>query len=113
MAQFYKTLGIELIPREVKKGSVTWRGLVGNLELQIYACKKIDPPPVPKISLRFEVANLSDILNKLRLIDGVQIVMDEMQLPDSKSAVVLDPDGHSVELSELWGAKDEFDQEKV
>ena len=35
----------------------------------------------------------------LQKIPDVQVLMDIQELPDGKMAVVIDPDGHSVELS--------------
>jgi len=41
-------------------------------------------------------------MERVRSCAGVQVVMDIEMMPDGKKAIVLDPDGHSVEIVEAW-----------
>ncbi len=102
MADFYSALGAGMAPKSVKVGSVVYQGALGDLEVMIYLAKKSSPPPIPQISMRFLVENVAERLKAVSAVAGVQVLMDVMDLPDGKKAIVLDPDGHSIELIQLW-----------
>lgn len=102
MSQFYLALGANLKPKQVKVGSIVWQGFLGGLELIIYSAPKLNPAPVPQISMRFEVRDVEKSLESIRHVPGAEVLMDLMDLPDSRKAIVLDPDGHSVEIYQPW-----------
>ena len=107
LAAFYQVLGATMALKSVKVGSETYQGKLGDLDVVIYCIQNQDKIISPNLSLCFEVKNLSVLLGALKNVPGVQTMMDEAPMPTGKSAIVLDPDGRSVELIELWAEQGE------
>lgn len=107
LAAFYRVLGARMEPKAVKVGSETYQGQLGTMKVVIYAIENRDGVQSPNLSLCFEVKNLTGLLSELKKVPGVQAMMDEAPMPSGKSAVVLDPDGRSIELVELWAEQGE------
>ncbi|MFN7730179.1 MAG: VOC family protein [Bdellovibrio sp.] len=107
LAAFYQVLGAGMTLKSVKVGSETYQGRLGDLNIVIYCIQNQDKTSSPNLSLCFDVKNLSALLRDLKKVPGVQTIMDEAQMPTGRSAVVLDPDGRSVEFIELWAEQGE------
>lgn len=107
LAAFYRALGARMEVKAVKVGSETYQGQLGSMTVVIYGIESRDTSQGPHLSLCFEVKNLSGVLAELKKVPGVQTMMDEAPMPSGKSAVVLDPDGRSIELVELWAEQGE------
>ncbi len=98
MVSFFSALGVAMQVTNVKNGSVSYRGNMGDLEIGLFSIAKREKRLSPDLSLRIQVENISEVLIKLQQISGVEVLMSMQELPFGKMAVVLDPDGHSVEL---------------
>lgn len=102
MVAFFDALGAGMTAKQVSVGSQSFQGRLNSLEIVIYGIPKKENPTTPSLSLRFEVTQIIPIMEKLKALSGVQVLMDIEMMPDGKKAIVKDPDGHSVELIELW-----------
>ncbi len=102
MSAFFESLGAAMTKKQVRAGSEVYKGSLAGVELVIYGIAKKEKAPSPDFSLRIEVAKIEPIVEKLKSVPGVQVVMDIEMMPDGKKAIVLDPDGHSVEIVEAW-----------
>lgn len=98
LVEFYKIIGLDLKPKQVKLGSEIFKTEIGGVELIFYPVdgKEISFPP--PFQLSFVVPDLDVVFHQLALLSNATVVMDPIELPDGKMAVVLDPDGHSIEL---------------
>lgn len=102
LVAFYQAMGADLKPAQVKIGSQIYRGQLDNLEIEIYQIQKKSQTLTPDISIRFEVSDIATILERLKQLPQVQIMMDLEHMPDGQKAIVLDPDGRSVEIISLY-----------
>ena len=107
LAAFYQVLGATMALKSVKVGSETYQGKLGDLDIVIFCIQNQEKTSNPNLSLCFDVKNLSGLLRELKRVPGVQTMMDEAPMPTGRSAVVLDPDGRSVELIEIWAEQGE------
>lgn len=98
MVSFYQALGVDLKPANVKIGSQVFRGVLDRMEIEIYQIQKKNQNQTPDISLRFEVTEIEKVLELIKKIQNVQVMMDLEHMPDGHKAIVLDPDGRSVEI---------------
>lgn len=99
MLRFLGALGIEFMPKNVSKGGQCHHGFCGSVEITIYSLATARER-APNFQLSFQVAGLDQLFEKLCAIDGVISVLDPTLLPDGKKAIVIDPDGRAVELTE-------------
>jgi predicted enzyme related to lactoylglutathione lyase len=74
---------------------------VGSVEFQLYGINEKDPSSTPPMQLSFEVDNLDTVFAQLSLLAGVDVIMEPTELPDGKRTIVLDPDGQSIELTQI------------
>lgn len=102
LVAFYNALGANLVAKKVKAGSESYQGHLQDLEITIYSSSQKAAPATPSFSICFEVDNIGSVMQKLKGLADVQILMDIEQLPYGKTAIVKDPDGHSIEILELW-----------
>lgn len=102
MVNFYRALGAELSETPVRKGGVSYQGQLGNLTLSFYNVDKAAKSPSPNFAMRLEVDQLDEVMARVRDLEGVEVLMDCEMLPDGKQSILLDPDGHSLELVEVW-----------
>lgn len=107
LVAFYNALGANLIAKKVKAGSESFQGSLQDLEITIYEIPQKNDRSIPSFSMCFEVSEITSVITKLKALPDVQILMDIEQLPYGKTAIVKDPDGHSVEILELWVEKDQ------
>lgn len=100
MLEFYRIIGIDFTESQVDKGSQVCRAVIGGCEFSLYSVKTSEKKSVPILQISFIVDNLDKKVKELSQIKGVICIMDPTEMPDGKKAMVLDPDGHSVELQE-------------
>lgn len=104
MVAFYLAVGAKLEPKQVKGGSVSYQGSLGQMNLTIYGVSKGEGSASPNFSMKLEVENLSQIMNALADIQKIEIIMDQESLPEGRLSIIVDPEGHSIELIEPWRA---------
>ena len=95
---FYQTLGIEFTEELHAQGPRHFAGRVGEVVIEIYALKDegtVDTSP----RFGFSVGKLAEVIQALEAIDTL-IVKRPTQTEWGYQAVVKDPDGRSVELSQ-------------
>jgi catechol 2,3-dioxygenase-like lactoylglutathione lyase family enzyme len=97
-AEFYRNLGIEFLKEKHGKGPEHYSGKVGGTVLEIYPLSK-DAPMESGGRLGFAVPKLDELLKKLRA-HGVAVVEDAKETEWGYRAVVRDPDGRAVELTQ-------------
>lgn len=98
--RFYGRLGLEFQAKNVSKGGQCHKTFVGALEITFFGVKETANSRFPDLQLTFRIADLEKVVADLTAIDGVQCIMDPTILPDGKKAILLDPDGRSIELIE-------------
>ena len=104
MVDFYRALGANLQRKQISKGGESFFGILGNLEIEIYSIAKKASLASPDFSMRFQVLDIAATIQKVKQLPDFEIIMDIEMLPDGKKAIVVDPDGHSVELIQYWSA---------
>lgn len=102
MIAFYNALGASLEPKQVKGGGMAFHGKIGQLNLSLFGIAKEHGSLSPNFSMKLEVRDLSSIMQALSQINHVEILMDQESLPEGKLSIVIDPEGHSIELIEPW-----------
>lgn len=107
MVAFYNALGAQLEESRVNKGGQIFRGILGNLEVVLHSIAKPGEAPAPRVSLRFELQSIEAVWGKVKSLPQADIIMDLESMPSGKSFIVIDPDGHSIEIFERW--KDQGD----
>ncbi len=100
MVEFFGALGIPMKAMPVNKGTVAYRGNFSEVEICLLSIPKKDRLATPDLSFRLQIENISDVMARLRKLPQVQILMELQELPFGKMAVVLDPEGHSIELTD-------------
>lgn len=100
MLNFYQILGIDFTETRVDKGSQVCRALIEGCEFSIYSAKSMEKSNTPILQISFLVSQLDEKVRQLCEVPGVICIMDPTPLTDGKKAIVLDPDGHSIELKE-------------
>lgn len=100
MLGFYQIIGFQFTASKVDKGSEVYRAQRDGLEFSLYSIKSAQKPLIPSLQLGFTITNLDKIVSDLVKIPGVISILDPTELPHGKKAIILDPDGHSIELSE-------------
>ena len=96
---FYRTVGIELVEEKHGTGPVHFAGRVGDVVIEIYPLPDDGAPVDSSTRLGFAVENLNDVIQALEAI-GTKIVTPPKQTPWGIQAVVRDPDGRSVEVTQ-------------
>lgn len=96
---FYQTLGIELAEERHGMGPVHFAGRAGDVVLEVYPLPDDGSPVDVAIRLGFAVESLADVVRKLQAI-GAPVVTPPKETAWGLQAVVKDPDGRSVELTQ-------------
>lgn len=102
MVQFYNALGTNLQVQRVDKGGEVYRGVLGNLEVVLHTIQTQNEKQTPRVSLRFELDGIDQIWARIQALPNVDVMMDLENMPSGKSFIVIDPDGHSIEIFEKW-----------
>ncbi len=99
LLRFYGVLGFKFSQKAVDKGSQTWLGQVGDMSLEVYSIKESLSKKIPGVQMSFEVDSLEEVVKEFRAVHA-QIMMEPMSTKTGLMAIVMDPDGRSIELSE-------------
>lgn len=100
MLQFYSCLGLKFHQVQVSKGSSIYRTHIGTLEFSIFTITQVARKTAPALQLTFKLENLESTVKSLIQIPNVMCVLDPIELDGAMKAILIDPDGHSVELIE-------------
>jgi lactoylglutathione lyase len=95
---FYRSLGLNLVQEQHGKGPVHYASQIGSTVLEVYACTP-ESPATSTFRLGFRVPSLESALAVLAK-QGVEILSAPKDSPWGRRAVVADPDGHRVEITE-------------
>jgi lactoylglutathione lyase len=97
LLRFYSVLGFHFSQKQVDKGSLAWLGQLGEMALEVYGIKETFSGRSPNVQLSFQVAGIESIIEKVRDLK-LQIMMEPLQSSIGTIAIVMDPDGRSIEL---------------
>jgi len=95
--RFYSALGLVLNREKHGTGPEHYAAEVGATVFEIYPASSPCPPDA--VRLGFRVASVDETLSKLGQM-GVEIVAGPQESKWGRRAVLKDPDGHRVEISE-------------
>jgi lactoylglutathione lyase len=95
---FYRRLGLSFTKERHGSGPEHYACEIGTTVFEIYPSGPESPAP-SAVRLGFRVPSLDDLLAELRT-RGVEIVSAPRSTPWGRRAVVMDPDGNRVEISE-------------
>ncbi len=95
---FYRTLGLSFVKERHGSGPEHYACEIGTTVFEIYPSGPELPAP-SAVRLGFRVPSLDDLLAELRAQE-IEIVSAPKNTPWGRRAVVVDPDGHRVEISE-------------
>jgi lactoylglutathione lyase len=96
---FYQTLGIELAEEQHGKGPIHFAGRAGDVVIEVYPLSDDGTPVDSSTRLGFTVDDLVAVIQSLRGI-GTKIATPPRKTAWGLQAVVRDPDGRAVELSQ-------------
>lgn len=100
MLGFYRIIGFQFAAAKVDKGSEIYRAHHNGVEFSLYKTVNAQKSQVPGLQLGFMVSDLAGTVEKLKAISSVTCILDPTEMPDGKKAIMIDPDGHAIELSE-------------
>lgn len=98
MLRFYEILGCKFQAVRVDKGGQLHRSSLDGFELSLLSIEHAQKSPYPKVMMTFKVTDLDEKVAKLLTVPDVVTLLDPIDLPAGKTAMILDPDGHSIEL---------------
>ncbi|HEY4258933.1 MAG TPA: VOC family protein [Schlesneria sp.] len=96
-AEAYSVLGMTFQQEQHGNGPVHCSGAVGGTILELYPAT--ERSPVTSCRLGFAVACVDDVIAKWRESGG-EINVEPTDSPSGRRAVVTDPDGHKIELTQ-------------
>ena len=96
---FYQTLGVDLAEEQHGKGPVHFAGRAGAVVIEVYPLPDDGSPVDSSTRLGFAVENVAEVIRALEGI-GTKIVTPPKETAWGFQAVVKDPDGRSVELTQ-------------
>ena len=96
---FYQTLGVDLVEEQHGKGPVHFAGRAGAVVIEVYPLPDEGSPVDSSTRLGFAVENLAMIVQALQGNDTL-VAKQTTQTARGCQAVVKDPDGQSVELTQ-------------
>lgn len=99
LLRFYSILGFQFTQKQVNKGSQAWMGSCGDLNLEIFNIKESFSSKSPSVQMTFEVGNVEKVVGEFKKIKA-QIMVEPMPIQEGVIAIVMDPDGRSVELNQ-------------
>lgn len=101
MLAFYRIIGFQFTVSKVEKGSEVHRAVHNGVEFSLYSINKVQNSIIPNLQLGFKITDLEKAIEELAKVPGSICILDPTEMPDGKKAIVLDPDGHSIELCEI------------
>ena len=96
---FYQTLGVDLTEEKHGKGPVHFAGRAGAVVIEVYPLPDDGSPVDSSTRLGFAVEAVAEVIRALEGI-GTKIVTSPKETAWGFQAVVKDPDGRSVELTQ-------------
>ncbi len=100
MVTFYNALGAGLVETPVRKGGMSYQGALGDIKINFFSIEKKSAFISPNFSMKIEVEDLKLIMDNVRSFNSIQILMDYQDFDWGFQSVIIDPDGHSIELVE-------------
>ncbi|XGC79732.1 VOC family protein [Bdellovibrio bacteriovorus] len=100
MLGFYRLIGFQFTASKVDKGTEVFRATHNGVEFSLYSTNNPLRSKIPSLQLGFKITDLIRTVEELTKIPGAMCILDPTEMPDGKKAIVLDPDGHSIELTE-------------
>jgi lactoylglutathione lyase len=97
--RFYQTLGMEMTEERHGKGPVHFSARAGTVVVEVYPLGDDGNPVDFSTRLGFGVENLAEVIRGLEAI-GTNVVKAPKETDLGWQAVVKDPDGRSVELTQ-------------
>jgi lactoylglutathione lyase len=97
LLRFYSLLGFQFSQKSIDKGSRAWQGQLGDVSLEVFGILETYSNKVPGVQMSFNVKGLDSLVAQFRMLNA-QIMMEPLDLKTGKMAIVMDPDGRSVEL---------------
>jgi len=97
-AQFYKLLDLDLIKHHHGSGPEHYTCELGKVVLEIYP-RQADTDSTNSVRIGFQVLSVNAVVDEL-MKQGVKIISPPKDSSWGRRAVVVDPDGHRVELTE-------------
>jgi lactoylglutathione lyase len=96
---FYQTVGVDLVEEKHGKGPVHFAGRARDVVIEVYPLADDGSPVDSSTRLGFTVENVAEVI---RALDGTgtKIVTPPKETAWGFQAVVKDPDGRSVELTQ-------------
>lgn len=101
MLGFYRIIGFQFVASKVDKGSEVHRAVHNGVEFSLYNISNPQKSQIPSLQLGFKITDLERTVQQLVNVPGAMCILDPTDMPDGKKAIVLDPDGHSIELCEI------------
>jgi hypothetical protein len=98
MLVFYSRIGFKFQAVQVNKGSEVYRAVHDGVEFSLYSLPSALKSQVPSLQLGFQITELESTIQDLAKVPGTLLILDPTDMPDGKKAIILDPDGHSIEL---------------
>ena len=98
MLEFYRLIGFKFTTTKVDKGSEVHRAVHDGVEFSLYSIANAQKSQVPSLQLGFQITELEKTIASLRNVPGAMCILDPTDMPDGKKSIILDPDGHSIEL---------------
>jgi lactoylglutathione lyase len=100
LAKFYSDLGLKFEYHQHERGVFHYAAVIDDFVFEIYPLPKNIIVPDATTRLGFEVADLDDILFKLRE-KGVKIITEPMFTEYGYVSIIEDLDGRKIELSQI------------
>lgn len=94
---FYELLGLEFQKKGVTLGTEFYWTIADDLEIAFIEKQNVAMGAQPHYLLSFKVEDVDSLFEKLTQ-DGFLGVLDPTQFDEGRKAILLDPDGRSVEL---------------
>lgn len=96
---FYQTIGVDLVEEKHGKGPVHFAGRARDVVIEVYPLPDDGSPVDSSTRLGFAIENEAEVIRALEGI-GTRIVTPPKETAWGFQAVVKDPDGRSVELTQ-------------
>jgi lactoylglutathione lyase len=99
---FYRALGLEFVSEQHGNGPIHYSTQIDKTVLEIYPGKEGSAPPrlqAGATMLGFQVKSMDETLVSLQSF-GIEIITPAKDSPWGRRAVVVDPDGRAVEISQ-------------
>tara|TARA_B110001454_G_C12723330_1_gene436724 strand:- start:12466 stop:12822 length:357 start_codon:yes stop_codon:yes gene_type:complete len=97
--RFYENLGLTFKIKKVSLGTEYYWTMANGLEIAFLEKPDLKQDPQPHYTLSFEVKDIDAKFQQFVANKFIGI-LDPTDFPDGRKAIVLDPDGRSVEMTE-------------